>query len=122
MAYDEKAYQREWQRAYRKRNVQKLTALKKQQRLRVRLEGIAAYGGACTCCGEDQPEFLTLEHLKGRTDQANDFRKPGEKRTGYRMWSRAKVLGWPADYTVLCFNCNCAKAIYGTCPHTWKDR
>jgi hypothetical protein len=31
---------------------------------------------------------------------------------------RLKKHGWPKEgFTILCFNCNCAKGIYGTCPH-----
>lgn len=29
----------------------------------------------------------------------------------------AKREGWPDQYTVLCMNCNAAKARLGACPH-----
>ena len=30
---------------------------------KVQAEMIAAYGGCCSCCGEREPRFLTLEHM-----------------------------------------------------------
>ena len=72
---------------------------------------IAAYGGACECCGEDTFEFLSLEHLLGR-DATN------KKQWGYMSYVRARREGYPKDkYTCLCMNCNFAKGKYGKCPH-----
>jgi hypothetical protein len=34
----------------------------KAQQDRLREQMIAAYGGKCACCGEDKPEFMTLDH------------------------------------------------------------
>ena len=59
-------------------------------------------------------EFLTLEHLQGR--------EVGKKRrTGKDAWLQVKRQGFPeGKYTVLCFNCNCAKGAFGECPHNKK--
>jgi 5-methylcytosine-specific restriction endonuclease McrA len=76
-----------------------------------KLEGIAAYGGKCACCGETRVEFLTLDHIHGREGEPYRI-------TGQKAWARLKSRGWPKDnYQLLCFNCNCAKGIYGQCPH-----
>lgn len=76
---------------------------------KARLEGIAAYGGRCVCCGESRVEFLTLEHKRGI--------KNHEKR-GAEGWLQLKRDGFPkGDHEVLCYNCNCAKGVYGKCPH-----
>lgn len=75
---------------------------------------IAAYGGACTCCSEPRPEFLSLEHTAG--DGAAHRAKVG--RNGQAQLVDLKRRGWPKDgYTVLCFNCNIAKGAHGQCPH-----
>jgi hypothetical protein len=51
-------------------------------------------------------------HINGRAE--NEPRKM----KGAKLWMKLKTLGYPTDnYQVLCFNCNCAKAIYGICPH-----
>lgn len=103
-------YTREYQRAYRQKNKARLTAAKHLQRKQVRVDGLAAYGGKCTCCGESNTKFLTLEHKKGR-------RKGTKRHTGYKAWCEVKRLGYPPEFTILCFNCNCARGIYGKCPH-----
>lgn len=74
------------------------------------MEGLKEYGGKCACCGESKPEFLTLDHINGRG--------PEEKTTGMGIWYWLKLKGWPKDnYQILCWNCNCAKGVYGQCPH-----
>lgn len=69
------------------------------------------YGAACACCGEATQEFLTIDHVNGdgarrrRTDQG-------------AMWYRRIIAqGFPTDLQILCWNCNAAKAYWGTCPH-----
>jgi len=112
-ARQEKA--KEYQREYRRNNRDRLREQKREYERSVRLDGIEAYGGKCSCCGESTVEFLTLEHVNGRDDEP-------KRLTGYKAWARLKRLGWPqGDYTVLCFNCNCAKGIYGKCPHQLEE-
>lgn len=84
-------------------------------RIELRREVIAAYGGCCTCppCGESVFEFLTIEHLQG--DGAAHRAKVG--RNAQAQLLDIKKRGFPAEYTILCYCCNLAKAIYGTCPH-----
>lgn len=102
---------REYNKQYRLRNLETLKIQKKNYMNKTKLDGIIAYGGKCSCCGESTYEFLTIEHLNGR-DKSDK-----KKLTGKQMWVRAKAEGYPDTYTVLCFNCNCAKGAFGTCPH-----
>lgn len=67
------------------------------------------YGKSCQCCEESIYEFLSLDHIKGvnrihksRTDSA------------YR---RAIEHYDPAEYRVLCHNCNQATKWGRVCPH-----
>jgi hypothetical protein len=100
---------------YRKANRTVLTRKKREAARAARLEGIAVYGGKCACCGEARPEFLTLDHINGREGEPYRI-------TGQKAWARLKARGWPKDnYQLLCFNCNCAKGIYGHCPHEHRD-
>lgn len=81
-----------------------------EKRAIIKEEGFRALGSVCKCCGEPERVFLTLDHINGRS--------PGDKRTGNNAWVRAKQEGWPQDkYQLLCYNCNCAKGVYGVCPH-----
>lgn len=106
---------RDYHRQYRQKNRLLLNIKKRLYYTAIRLEGIAAYGGKCQCCGESQVEFLTIDHINGRTDE---IKHGGLPLTGKKLWSRMKTLGWPKEhYQLLCFNCNCAKGIYGKCPH-----
>lgn len=81
-----------------------------EKRAAIKDEGFEALGGECACCGEVGRMFLTLDHVQGRS--------PGDRRTGNNAWLAAKREGWPkAKYQILCYNCNCAKGVYGVCPH-----
>lgn len=94
-------------------------------------DAFAAYGGArCTCCGETEFSFLTLDHVN--SDGSTHQTTPGRRGVRYHQ---LKQRGWPNDppLQVLCFNCNCGKKVNGgVCPHkthtpegivyiTWAD-
>lgn len=108
-----KSCDRIYNKAYRIKRAVELSVMKKQYRHRLRSEGILRYGGKCSCCGESCVKFLTLEHCNGR--------QLGKRPTGYKAWAEVKRLGWPEGlFTVLCYNCNCAKGVHGICPHQEK--
>lgn len=64
----------------------------------------------CGCCGETELDFLTIDHIEGG---GNKHRK----QVGgiFTLW--LKKQGYPNGYRVLCFNCNIARGLFGTCPH-----
>lgn len=68
---------------------------------------IEAYGGACTCCGEQQVEFL---RLVPNAEDVPPCRSPAK----YRSLIQRE---FPAIYHVLCANCELALSVYGVCPH-----
>jgi len=88
------------------------------------------YGGVCACCGEFNPKFLTLDHVKNngvdkRTltvwERPPRFKTP-MPRASYRpteYFLRDAVKNYqPEEYQILCYNCNCARAHNdGICPH-----
>jgi hypothetical protein len=86
----------------------KLTQVAYRQRLKRQV--IEAYGGKCSCCGEDEIDFLTLEHIyhDGRAHREN-------------VWSIYRDLRsreWPKiGLTVLCWNCQMATRYRKPCPH-----
>jgi hypothetical protein len=90
----------------------------KAWRQRVKREVIAAYGGKCVCCSEFQIEFLTIDHKDGdgaahRREVFNGRRRGSS--TQFYCW--LKKQGYPSNFQVLCFNCNCAKSDGAICPH-----
>ena len=101
----------QYQKSYRSTNRASLAQKKLTARRVAKSQGIVAYGGRCACCGEARLEFLTLDHIGGRADERYRI-------TGQKAWAHLKARGWPKDnFQLLCFNCNCAKGIYGRCPH-----
>ena len=79
----------------------------------IRFEVLKAHSGDppfCACCGDTHIEFLTIDHLGKKQEWEKG-------RTGIYFYKLLKRLGYPKEFQVLCFNCNCAKGIYGSCPH-----
>lgn len=83
-------------------------------RMDIREDVIAAYGGRCSCCGESEPEFLTLDHVN---NDGAEHRRANALSTGIKAWKWARDNQHPQNLQLLCWNCNCAKGIYGSCPH-----
>lgn len=83
-------------------------------RMQLRLRVIAAYGGACECCGESRWEFLALDHTHGGGNAHR--RKVGAVGSAFYRWVEKE--GFPKDILrLLCDNCNMARGRYGYCPH-----
>jgi hypothetical protein len=72
------------------------------------------YGGGsmrCACCGEDEIEFLGIDHVHGDGAQHRREVRPSAI---YRWLIKHK---FPPGIQVLCHNCNLARGYYGECPH-----
>ena len=100
-----------------KRDPVKLSSLSENRRIAIRDEMIKVYGGKCECCGENEPQFLTIDHINN--DGAEHRKKIG---SGINLYRNLKNQGWPKEgLRLLCFNCNCGRSRNGgTCPH--KER
>jgi hypothetical protein len=69
-------------------------------------------GGKCECCGTKILSFLTLDHKND--DGHIDRRKP-------LLLYRQIIRDARRDVRILCFNCNCGRALNGgICPHKFK--
>lgn len=89
-------------------------------RRKIKLDTFKAYGGAkCACCGEKTLEFLTLDHVN---NDGGKQRKENPRLAGMTLCRTLRNQGYPPGFAVLCFNCNCAKGLYGECPHERKRR
>ena len=78
---------------------------------------LAGYGGTCACCRESTPQFLTLDHVNNDGAAHRKELNNGDTRNNARVYDDAIRRGFPSDLQLLCWNCNCAKAFYGECPH-----
>jgi len=88
---------------------------------KVRLKAIQAYGGACVCCGEREPKFLTFDHI--HNDGAKHRREQAAGGSAIQYWLRAN--NYPKDVVqLLCFNCNCGRATTRSkrCPHELRKQ
>ena len=84
----------------------------------LRQELLVAYGGKCACpcgCTVCEPEFLNLDHVNGGGRKQRRESKVQNSGTPFYSWLRKH--GFPKDkFRLLCWNCNCARGIYGYCP------
>lgn len=111
-AYWRKVRARERERRQRQRD--RLRAQARERRRQLKLEVLQAYGGRCVCCGETQPEFLTLDHIHG---DGKAHRERMGMRSGTRFYALVKAEGFPDYLQLLCYNCNIAKGTGDRCPH-----
>ena len=82
--------------------------------LATRLRVLAHYSGGsmrCACCGENEVEFLGIDHMHRDGAQHRREVRPSAI---YRWLIKHK---FPPGIQVLCHNCNLAKGYYGVCPH-----
>jgi hypothetical protein len=119
----QRLYGREWSKKNRKRLNDKIReryheysdTIKeptKRYRQKIKLIAIEKYGGKCACCGESEIEFLTIDHVN------NDGNIHRKKFKGISIYQWLKNNNYPTDgIQLLCWNCNCAKAKFGSCPH-----
>lgn len=99
----------DWQKANPRRKLEKDA----RRRQRLKKEVFDHYGRKCSCCGEPCIQFLTIDHIEGG---GTKHRKVvGRSSADFHNWLIKN--GFPTGFQVLCFNCNCAKGIYGKCPH-----
>lgn len=87
---------------------------------RCREQVFAAYGGwKCTCCGETEKLFLSIDHIEnnGAAERRAGLYKGGG--SAFYAWLRKQ--NFPPGYQVLCMNCQVGKHKNGgVCPHNRK--
>jgi len=72
------------------------------------------YGRLCACCGETRIEFLSIDHVKGG---GNKHRRDAKLTNSTDLYLWIIRHGFPDDFRVLCYNCNCSLGFFGYCPH-----
>ncbi len=98
-------------------NIEKSRSWDRARNQRIKLQLVAGYGGKCTCCGESEPQFLTLEHLNKDGQQHREAVNGNKNRGGMKIYLDVIKRGFPSDYTILCMNCNFAEKDSRSCPH-----
>ena len=102
---------RDWNHVSGHRERERVRKVATRQALKIAV--LAAYGGSvCTCCGETQLMFLTIDHVDNKGCQ---HRKSVPSRD---LYDWLKDNGFPPGFQVLCWNCNHGKHLNGgVCPH-----
>lgn len=99
----------------RARELSRMHALRRYHRLREQV--LVAYGKRCVCCGEDEPIFLVLDHIKGGGNKhRRSLSKGKHSASTFTLYAWVIKNSFPKDFRLLCHNCNFAAA-HGGCPH-----
>lgn len=105
---------------WQKNHPQRVIEIRKKGNLKVKLQCLIHYGGSppkCACCGENNPKFLTIDHIDGGGESHRNI----IKRYGGAFYYWLRRNGFPEGYQILCYNCNCGRAKNGgICPHNKK--
>ena len=97
---------------WQKNNKERLRSDVKKRTAEIKRMCIKHYGDKCSCCGEDNIKFLTMDHIN------NNGAEHRESIKNYNIYYWLKKHGYPDGYRVLCYNCNCGRAKNGgICPH-----
>lgn len=101
-------------RRYAARNPDKVKEQARQSYLKLKAEVIIHYGEVCACCGADDLDVLSIDHINGDgAAHRRELRARGE----YFGYHWLKTNNFPEGFRVLCLNCNFARGFWGRCPH-----
>jgi len=111
----QKKYDKTRKRTYTSEQRTNKILVARKYRHEARLEAISHYSNGenkCSCCGENNEEFLTLDHPDG-----GGSKERREKGKGYCTAEALRARGYIDERRVLCANCNTSFGHYGYCPH-----
>lgn len=91
----------------------------KEWRQKLKRRVFDAYGGAvCSCCGEREFLFLSMDHIQNNGAEHRRALNPKYGTGGARFYGWLRRNKFPAGYQVLCMNCQWGKKLNGgICPH-----
>lgn len=97
---------------YRKSGKGKLSY--RRYRKKLRMDVLTHYGGnppRCSCCGENEIRFLTIDHVHGDgKEQKKTIGITGRSGHGDRFYRWLRQNDYPdIGLQVMCYNCNCSK-------------
>ena len=98
---------REYSRTYYKNHPKYNIPWGRQNRIDIRAEMVAVYGGKCTACGIADARVLDIDHID---NNGGASRKQGM--WGWRLYRWLRKHKYPRDnFQLLCRNCNWIKEI-----------
>jgi len=94
----------------------KLAAYQRGYRRAALTRVLTAYGNRCACCGEDEPDFLVIDHVNNDGNVARKERLHPPR--GEQLYKWLEANDYPRTFQLLCMNCNFGKHRNGgVCPH-----
>lgn len=94
---------------------------KKKCRQKLKKSVMSHYGGECSCCGESELAFLTIDHIENNGSEHRKSLPDSKFSTGERFYRWLRDNNYPDGFQVLCMNCNFGKHLNnGVCPHVGK--
>lgn len=83
----------------------------RKSELKLKFHVLEKYGAKCQCCGVNQYEFLSIDHIKGGGNQH-------VKSIVGNIYSWLVKNNYPKDFRAMCMSCNQGRSINGgICPH-----
>jgi hypothetical protein len=70
----------------------------------------------CECCGENDKDVLTMDHIEGGGTKHREEENIGD------LYQWIKNNNYPDGFRILCRNCNQSLGHRGYCPHVEEDR
>ncbi|KKK99417.1 hypothetical protein LCGC14_2632970 [marine sediment metagenome] len=93
---------------YHKKYRDKIISERKKRKLLI----FDHYGNKCTCCGENHPLLLNVDHIN------NDAKQKNHRNNTDMFYKGIIDENFPSCYQLLCWNCNMGKYLNGgICPH-----
>lgn len=71
----------------------------------------------CACCGEEEDEFLCLDHIDN-----NGSIERKSMGIGVQFYKKLIENGFESNLQILCYNCNACKHRVNGCPHKRRQK
>lgn len=107
-----------------KKNRERLSLKWKKEKEEMLLQIRNAYGNKCSCCGESNPIFLTIDHVNNDGYKIRPRNLKGYSQSAFSGHYYKQIIkaNFPDTLQLLCWNCNCGKNRNGgICPHKKND-
>lgn len=102
-----------YQLDYRIKNKERVNQQVREWRINKKIQVFTKYGLQCNCCGENDFDKLTIDHINNDGKKHRIMLGGGD-----RIYNWLIKNNFPNEYQTLCMNCNKGKYLNsGICPH-----
>ncbi len=113
-----KSTKKEYDKTRQKEKSVEISEKRKKRAFFLKTSAFEKYGNKCACCGENDVDFLAIDHVNGR---GTSLRKEN-KLWGESMYRFLVNTDMSSEFRILCHNCNWSAHLHGgTCIHKLKE-